>query len=120
MHRYSLQRVGDQYVYTRIFEEWEDSDYKDLSDDDELVINQEIAQLIAWIGESEDSMPTMGEVQARYQELFGRHIEDNSSHRNDIQRFWLHRLLNGTAMLIRPVEFRREMAFSGFQDIVSP
>ncbi|KAM5521921.1 hypothetical protein FOXYSP1_15812 [Fusarium oxysporum f. sp. phaseoli] len=120
MHRYSLQKVGDQYVYTRIFEEWEDSDYQDGGDDEELVINQEIAQLIAWIDEFEDSMPTMEEVQARYHELFGKHIADNSSHRKDIERFWLHRLLNGTAMLIRPVELRREMVFSGFQDMVSP
>ncbi|KAJ4114702.1 hypothetical protein NW760_001625 [Fusarium oxysporum] len=97
MHRYSLQKVGDQYVYTRIFEEWEDSDYEDGGDDEELVINQEIAQLIAWIDEFEDSMPTMEEVQARYHELFGKHIADNSSHREDIERFWLHRLLNGTA-----------------------
>ncbi|RKL02970.1 hypothetical protein BFJ68_g11759 [Fusarium oxysporum] len=98
MHRYSLQKVGDQYVYTRIFEEWEDSDFEDGGDDEELVINQDIAQLIAWIDEFEDSMPTMEEVQARYHELFGKHIADNSSHREDIERFWLHRLLNGTAI----------------------
>ncbi|RKK11692.1 hypothetical protein BFJ65_g13568 [Fusarium oxysporum f. sp. cepae] len=103
MHRYSLQKVGDQYVYTRIFEEWEDSDYEDGGDDEELVINQDIAQLIAWIDEFEDSMPTMEEVQARYHELFGKHIADNSSHREDIERFWLHRLLNGTAIGNREV-----------------
>ncbi|KAF4958389.1 hypothetical protein FGADI_2555 [Fusarium gaditjirri] len=39
----------------------------------------------------------MEEVQTRYHQQFGKHIEDDGSHRNDIERFWLHRLLNGTA-----------------------
>ncbi|KAF5702477.1 hypothetical protein FMUND_13477 [Fusarium mundagurra] len=120
MHHYSLQKVGDEYVYTRIFEAWEDSDYENEGDDEELVINQEIAQLIAWIDDSEESMPSMEEVHARYHELVGKPIADDSSHTNDIQRFWLHRLLNGTVALIRPVELRREMAFSGLQDMDSP
>ncbi|KAI1024202.1 hypothetical protein LB504_005574 [Fusarium proliferatum] len=95
MHRYSVQRVGDEYVYTRIFEEWEDSDYVD--DDEELVISQENAQLIAWIDGFEETLPTIEEVHARYYELVGKHIADDSSSRNYIERFWLHRLLNGTA-----------------------
>ncbi|QGI69858.1 hypothetical protein CEK26_002190 [Fusarium fujikuroi] len=95
MHRYSVQRVGDEYVYTRIFEEWEDSDYVD--DDEELVISQENAQLIAWIDGFEESMPTIEEVHARYHELVGKHIADDISSRNAIERFWLHRLMNGTA-----------------------
>lgn len=96
MHRYSVQRVGDEYVYTRIFEEWEDSDYVD--DDEELVISQENAQLIAWIDGFEESMPTIEEVHARYHELVGKHIADDISSRNAIERFWLHRLMNGTVV----------------------
>ncbi|EWG56015.1 hypothetical protein FVEG_17734 [Fusarium verticillioides 7600] len=89
MHRYSLQKVGDEYVYTRIFEEWEDSDYEDGGDDEEFVINQEIAQLIAWIDQSEESLPIIEEVHARYHKPVGKHIAGNSSHRNEVQRFWL-------------------------------
>ncbi|KAF5536735.1 hypothetical protein FMEXI_10196 [Fusarium mexicanum] len=75
MHRYSVQKVGDEYVYTRVFEEWEDSDYEDGGKDEELVINHEIAQLTAWIDEFEESMPTMEEVHTRYHELVGKPIK---------------------------------------------
>ncbi|KAF5965948.1 hypothetical protein FBULB1_11955 [Fusarium bulbicola] len=97
MHRYSVQKVGEEYVYTRIFEEWEDSDYEDGGEDEELVIHHEIAQLIAWIDEFEESMPTMEEVHTRYHKLVGKPIVDDNSRRNTIERFWLHRLLNGTS-----------------------
>jgi hypothetical protein len=102
MHRYSLRKIGDEYVYTRIFEEWEDSDYEDGGDGEEFVNNQEIAQLIAWIDESEESLPTIEEVHARYHKLVGKHIADSSSHRKETQRFWLHKLLNGTEVGPKP------------------
>jgi hypothetical protein len=112
MHPYSAQKIGDKFVYTRIFEEWEDTDYKDQDDDEKLVINPEVAQLIAWIDEFEDSIPTMEEVQARYQEMFGKHIADNRSHRKDIERFWKDRLFNGTAASPTSSETYRNMAIT--------
>ncbi|KAF9776876.1 hypothetical protein IL306_004882 [Fusarium sp. DS 682] len=100
MHRYTVQKIGDEVHYVRIFEEWEDSDYDDQSEEPPKPINQEIAQLIAWIDDSEDPIPSLEEVHAKYQELFGKLLANNRSHRSDIERFWTDRLLNGTALKV--------------------